>query len=174
MACAPPEYSNGKNTYVALYSILPKTNYNEANDVKQLVDRIKEFVWRNRIRLGEFFQDHDPLRKGIIDATKFKTVLFAQKLQFSITEYEKLENFYRDPENNQKVRWFDFNEEVEKIFTEKDLEKNPTKTLSDFKVPSILDPRNLLQPQEAIELHELMDKLGTDVKYRRLLIKPFF
>lgn len=174
MACSPPEYSNGKNTYVPLYGILPKTNYNEANDVKDLMDRIKEFVWRNRIRLGEFFQDHDPLRKGIIDATKFKTVLFAQKLQFSLTEYEKLENFYRCPENHHKVRWFDFNEEVEKIFTEKDLEKFPTKSLSDFKVPSILDPRNILPQHEALELHELMSKLGTDVRYRRLLIKPFF
>lgn len=89
-------------------------------------------------------------------------------------EYQKLEDFYRDPENSHKVRWFDFNEEIEKIFTEKDLEKFPTKSLVEFKVPSILDPRNVLPAHEAQELHGIMTRIGTDVKYRRLLIKPFF
>lgn len=88
-----------------------------------------------------------------MDATKFRTVLHAQKLQLTQEEYKKLEDFYRDPENSHKVRWFDFNEEIEKIFTEKDLEKCPTKTLSEFKVPSILDPRNVLPSGEAQELH---------------------
>ena len=38
---------------------------------------------RARIRLGEFLQDHDPLRKGTIEATKFRTTLYAQKLQLT-------------------------------------------------------------------------------------------
>jgi hypothetical protein len=43
-----------------------------------------------------------------------------------------------------KIRYFDFNEEIERIFTEKDLEKNPTKSLASFKAPSILDPKSQL------------------------------
>jgi hypothetical protein len=42
---------------------------------------------RHRIRLGEFLQDHDPLRKGVIDATKFRTTLYAQKIQLTKEEY---------------------------------------------------------------------------------------
>lgn len=42
---------------------------------------------RHRIRLGEFLQDHDPLRKGTIDATKFRTTLYAQKIQLTKEEY---------------------------------------------------------------------------------------
>jgi len=57
-------------------------------------------------------------------------------------EYNKLENYYRDPTNPIKIRWFDFNEDVEQIFTEKDLEKNPTRSLTGFKAPSILDPKS--------------------------------
>lgn len=159
----------GKVTY------FPKDiDFTGANDVKLLLDKIKEFVYRNRIRLGEFFQDHDLLRKGIIDATKFRTTLYAQKLQLTTEEYVKLENHFRCAEHPQKVRYFDFNEEVEKIFTEKDLEKCPTKTLSEFKVPSILDPRNQLSVDEEKELNDIMVRIGTDVKHRRLLIKPFF
>jgi Ca2+-binding EF-hand superfamily protein len=158
-----------KTTYVPV-----DTDFSGAKDMGILLGKIKEFVFRHRIRLGEFFQDHDPLRKGVIDATKFRTTLYAQKLQLTHEEYAKLEDFFRDPENAQKIRYFDFNEEIEKIFTEKDLEKCPTKHLSEFKVPSILDPRNQLTRDEESELHEIMTRIGTDVKHRRLLIKPFF
>jgi len=41
-----------------------------------------------------------------------------------------------------------FNEELDKIFTEKDLEKDPTKKLEEFKAPSILDPKNVLNNDE--------------------------
>ena len=89
-------------------------------------------------------------------------------------EYQKLEDFYRCPVNSHKIRWFEFNDEIEKIFTEKDLEKCPTKSLSEFSVPSILDPRNQLSADESRELHEILTRIGTDVRHRRLLIKPFF
>ena len=88
-------------------------------------------------------------------------------------EFKKLESRYRDPTDAGKVRYHDFNEEIEAIFTEKDLEKNPGKTLSDFKVPSILDPRHQLSSSEEEELHGILSRIGTDVKHRRLLIKPF-
>jgi hypothetical protein len=39
--------------------------------------KIRDIVKRHRIRLGEFFQDHDPLRKGTLEATKFRTTLYA-------------------------------------------------------------------------------------------------
>jgi hypothetical protein len=73
-----------------------------------------------------------------------------------------------------KVNYSDFNEELEKIFTEKDLEKFPTKTLSEFKAPSILDPKDVLNEQEERILHDLLIRIGTQVNHRRLLIKPFF
>ena len=41
-----------------------------------------------------------------------------------------------------------FNEEIERIFTEKDLEKDPIKKLTEFKAPSILDPKDVLNEAE--------------------------
>ena len=55
-------------------------DFTGAKDMKALMDKIKEFVFRHRIRLGEFLQDHDLLRKGVIDATKFRTTLYSQKI----------------------------------------------------------------------------------------------
>lgn len=150
------------------------TDFSGADDVQPLLQKVKDAVMRSRIRLNEFLQDHDPLRKGTIDATKFRTTLYAQKLQLTKEEYQKLEDHYRDPTDALKIRYFDFNQDVENIFTLKDLEKDPTKTLTSYKAPSILDPKDVLNEQEEAELMESMKRIGTDVKLRRLLIKPFF
>lgn len=68
-------YSGAKSTYVNF-----NIDFSGARDIDPLLQKIKENVMRNRIRLGEFFADHDPLRKGTIEATKFRTTLYAQKL----------------------------------------------------------------------------------------------
>jgi Ca2+-binding EF-hand superfamily protein len=140
-------YTGAKSTYKQV-----DRDFTGLSELDKLMNRIKEHVKRYRIRLGEFFQDHDPLRKGTLDATKFRTTLYAQKLQLTTQEYTILEDAFRDPQNAHKVNYFDFNEILEEIFTEKDLEKCPQKTLSAFKVPSILDARNDLSGEEEAEL----------------------
>ena len=89
-------------------------------------------------------------------------------------EYELLESVYELPGDSTKVDYVKFNSEIEIIFTEKGLEKNPTKKLEEFKAPSILDPKNVLDDDEEKVLHDCLTRVGTDVKFRRLLIKPFF
>jgi len=59
-----------------------------------------------------------------------------------------LENYFILPSDPLKVDYVTFNEELDKIFTEKDLEKDPTKKLEEFKAPSILDPKNVLNNDE--------------------------
>lgn len=85
-----------------------------------------------------------------------------------------LEDYFRCQQDPTKIRYFDFNEMVEGIFTAKDLEKDPTKSLSAYNAPSILQSKNLLTDAEAEELLPVMQRIGTEVKHRRLLIKPFF
>ena len=162
-------YTGAKSTYVNQF-----TDFSGSAEVQALLQKVKDGVMRSRIRLGEFMQDHDPLRKGTIDATKFRTTLYAQKIQLTTEEYQKLEDYYRDPTDALKIRYFDFNQDVENIFTLKDLEKDPTKTLTSYKAPSILDPKNVLNEAEEAEMVETLKRIGMDVKLRRLLIKPFF
>lgn len=85
-----------------------------------------------------------------------------------------LEDHFRDPQDPTKIRYFDFNEQIEKIFTAKNLEKDPTATLSNYSAPSILDAKVQLTPAEEDELMASMIRIGTEVRHRRLLIKPFF
>lgn len=65
-------YTGAKSTYQ------PRdTDFSGSKAVENLMQKIRDMVKRHRIRLGEFLQDHDPLRKGRIEATKFRTTLYA-------------------------------------------------------------------------------------------------
>jgi len=78
------------------------------------------------------------------------------------------------PGDNFMINYISFNNEIEDIFTEKDLEKNPTKTLTAFNAPSCLDPKDKLTSEESMVLDACMARLAQNVFLRRLLIKPFF
>ena len=72
------------------------------------------------------------------------------------------------------INYVDFCEETDYIFTDKTLEKAPTKTLTAFNAPSILDPKDVLNDEEERKLVACLERLGIDVLHRRLLIKPQF
>jgi Ca2+-binding EF-hand superfamily protein len=135
---------------------------------------IKNIVMKDRLRLREFFQDHDILRKGYLPKMKFRNVLHAQKIQLTPQEYDRLDAAFAVPNDPTCVNYVNFNKEIENIFTEFDLEKNPTKTLSAFKAPSILDPKDVLSADEEQCLDATLKRLAREVQLRRLLIKPFF
>lgn len=68
-------FTGAKSTYRPSAS-----DFSGAKKFEELMKKIRDIVKRNRIRVGEFFLDHDPLRKGTIEATKFRTTLYAQKI----------------------------------------------------------------------------------------------
>lgn len=164
-------YSGANSTYRARF-----TDFDGDKAMQELMTKIKQIIKRDRIRLLEFFQDHDILRKGVVTPTQFRSCLHSHKVQLTAAEYGLLEKHYNvaNEANAPLVDYVSFCEEIANIFTEKDLEKNPTKTLKSFEAPSILDPKNLLDNAEEECLHNCMVRLGTHVRHHRLLIKPFF
>ena len=129
---------------------------------------------KDRIRLLEFFQDHDTLRKGYLYRQKFRGVLHSQRINLTPVEYEKLEKHFAMPNDAGLINYVDMNEELDAIFTNKALEKNPTNKPDTVNAPSILDPKDVLNDFEEQVLIACLQRLGTDVKNRRLLIKPYF
>lgn len=63
-------------------------------------------------------------------------------------EFDLLERYFAVPNDHTKVNYIEFNDTIEEIFTIKDLEKDPLKKTIDFKAPSILDPKNVLNTEE--------------------------
>ena len=67
-----------------------------------------------------------------------------------------------------------FVDEIHKIWTEKDLEKDPLKKVQNYGITSVLDPDDVLNTAEEGELEKCLQRLGELVKKRKLHIKPMF
>lgn len=83
---------------------------------------------------------------------KFKGVLHAQKVSLTDQEYETLINSFATKTDWTLIDYRSFEDHIERIFADKELEKQPTKTFEEFKVPSILDPLDVLTPSEEQKL----------------------
>ena len=44
-------------------------------DPDEVLERMKKAIWRNRIRMADFFSDFDRLRTGYVSEAKFRTAL---------------------------------------------------------------------------------------------------
>jgi Ca2+-binding EF-hand superfamily protein len=162
--------TGAKSTYVANF-----TDFDGArNNTTALMKKIQDMISKDRVRLLEFFQDHDILRKGYVPAAKFRSTLFAQRINLTSAEFESLEKHFATPQDPKLVNYVDFVKETNLIFTDPNLEKDPTKVIGKWQAPSILDPKDVLNEAEERILVACLTRLGTDVAHRRLLIKPHF
>lgn len=148
--------------------------FDGVTDYDRLMQKIKLIVKKGRIRLLEFFQDHDSLRKGSVPFMKFKGVLRGQKIELTDKEYDTLLDKFRSEKDENMVDYIEFNEEMEEIFTKKGLEKAPTAVVKEFKTPTLIDPDDVLTDAEEKVLEECLVRIGTETRNRRLLLKPFF
>lgn len=79
--------------------------------------KIECMIKKDRIRLLEYFQDHDLLRKGYLPHQKFRSVLHSQKVTLTTEEYARLEAHYALPSDSTLVNYKDFCDEIATIFT---------------------------------------------------------
>merc|ERR1712060_674285 len=63
--------TGAKSTYKAM-----NTDFSGEKSIDGLMKKIQNAISKDRIRLTEFFQDHDILRKGYLPASKFRSVLY--------------------------------------------------------------------------------------------------
>jgi len=143
-------------------------------DYDALMLKIKNIVKKGRIRLMEFFQDHDNLRKGYVPYMKYKGVLRSQNIELTDTENEILLDRFKLSEDSKLINYVDFVEEIDRIFTKKGLEREPRATVEEFTPINIIDPDDVLTDAEEDVLEACLQRLGRETRNRRLLLKPLF
>lgn len=95
-----------------------------------------------RIRIKEFFRDFDVLRKGFVSEEQFKRVLHMSDLQLSESEINTLLSHYKiDNIFNGRVRYADFCDAIDNVFTTKNIEKDPLATVNKFTENTTLPAR---------------------------------
>lgn len=76
-----------------------------------------------QIRIKDFFIDYDNLRKGIVSKQQFKRILNIKNLKLSDNEIDILIDKYQI--NHDQVDYYKFIDNIDSIFTTKNIEKDP-------------------------------------------------
>lgn len=143
-------------------------------DPNFILDRIKKAVRTSRIRLREFMQDFDPLRKGTCTSNKFFGSLDKLKLGLTENEQKCLERIYVNDCDKTLLDYARFVDEVDLVFTTPGLEKDPMYRPPAYKLPSLVENCEQLSEQEKQKAHCLLQDLGNHTRINRVLLKPFF
>ncbi|KAJ3093013.1 hypothetical protein HK102_013287, partial [Quaeritorhiza haematococci] len=144
--------------------------------VKLLQNRIKTKVKIERIRLLDSMQDFDRLRHGKITKNEFRRSL---RLIFELTENElsTLESLYQAQGEPNMVDYVKFNDEIERVFTEKELEKSPLKEpegFTEFVRENGVEPfMNVLSPEETKVLGHVIARLSGIVRRHHIDILSY-
>lgn len=148
---------------------------------KDVVTKVMTKVFKNRIRIKEFFSDFDKLRCGHISQAQFKSGLSMAGIQLTVEDMEELTNAFANPEDPQlRINYRQFVLVVDDVFGKTDLEKMPTLSVHTF--PEGLIPENRftsmpnrqLSSDDEQRLALILEQLTNSCKTKRILVKPFF
>lgn len=144
--------------------------------IKGILEELRRLTKVNRVRYKEYIQDFDPLRKGLVTKNKFVGVIF-QTMKIAVDEriLKALELYYEDPNDTNMVRYLDFLNDIDIVFTLPEREKDPITTPPVFDYSMTKSGFNSAkQTNDEEELERLMCRLGEVTRKHRLLLKPHF
>mmetsp|Transcript_84840 Transcript_84840/g.245299 ORF Transcript_84840/g.245299 Transcript_84840/m.245299 type:complete len:497 (-) Transcript_84840:59-1549(-) len=142
-----------------------------------VVDKVRSKVAEKRMRLKEFFQDFDPLRKGFCSPSQTKAVFTIMNLSKEIDrqDFEQLLTAYVAEDG--QFHYAKFVADVESAFTVPGLEKFPLAVI-DFPDAGTTSParRNMMRltPTRQSKVERVEDRIRTYVKKRGAEMKPMF
>jgi Ca2+-binding EF-hand superfamily protein len=96
--------------------------------VESVEEEIVNVCFTRRIRIHEFFRDFDPRRCGLVTRAQFATALTVTGLTLAEDELQLLYRKYEAQDRTwegSKVKWLDFADYIDSVFTMKGLELVP-------------------------------------------------
>ncbi|XP_058985391.1 uncharacterized protein LOC101892754 isoform X1 [Musca domestica] len=154
----------------------------ENKDICDIIFCLQRHVHKNRIRVREFLEGFDLLHTGTLTRNQFERALHTMGVGKYLTQREMvlLCTRYIDPIDTNRIRWRIFEDEIDRVFTVKNLEKTP---LLEFQSP----PQYIKEMprsgskywQEACEpvrnlCEEALRRIQIRIQNRRLHLHPFF
>jgi len=101
----------------------PMNVYGQQTSIEEVERKIKAQIVMKQIRLKEFVYDFDGLRKGTVSEPQFCRLLALATVSLSPAEYRCLLGKYQL--ENSLVKYREFIDEMDLIFTEKAIDKDP-------------------------------------------------
>lgn len=153
----------------------------QEKNYRELMLRIQRHIWENRIRIREFFEQYDLHCCGRITRSQFIRSMDAiglsglYRLPLTDGEIRIICDHYQDVKNDICIRWTNFTDDVDEVFTTKNLDKEVYRKI-DYPSADVVN----LQPEgmRIVTHPELVDEvvkcIRTLVEARRVLIRPVF
>lgn len=145
-------------------------------DPSDVEDRLRSQVVMKRVRIEQFFQDFDKLRKGHVTKNQFNSILSQLNFIFTQEEYNALAKRYETADPEKFFNYVAFCESINKAFTTKGIDKAPT-----FAVPAVTQNDTLLARRKYLqsgnldgELAGVLDEYRSAIVRRRIHLKPVF
>ena len=137
-------------------------------------------MYKQRIRIQDFFGDFDRLRCGSITPTQFARALGLAGFTMTEAQYSELSDAYPSAVADRPVCYKDFCADVNGVFTKYHLEKAPLEHVEP-KPASLLDterfsakPTRSLGTEDDERVDQILDAIAEGVRKRRVEVKPFF
>lgn len=108
----------------------------QPEDVQDILAKLRQMCKEQRIRIAEFFRDFDKLRSGFITEAQFRIGLNMSKIVLSGAEFKLLCEEFKAPKAGDHVKWREFSDKVDEVFTKKNLERSVDISLDDARTQS--------------------------------------
>ncbi|KAL3701784.1 hypothetical protein R1sor_019806 [Riccia sorocarpa] len=150
-------------------------------EVDHAINKVKLIVYKGRIRSREFMKQHDPLKHGLMSDTQFARALDLTKVVLIPREVKAICDNYRMPDEPlRRVCWTAFCDEIDTVFTYKEMEKTPWRNVPPIPdLPGLAPTRfmvgckNLGQSKEQ-RVNQILRDIKKICHDRRLCTQPFF
>lgn len=145
-------------------------------DPSDIENRLRSLVVMKRVRIEQFFQDFDKLRKGHVTKSQFFSILSQLNFNFTPEEYNSLASRYETNDPEKFFNYVAFSASINKAFTTTGIDKAPT-----VRVPAVTQNDTLLARRKYLqggnheeELMAILDEYRRAIKIRRIHLKPVF
>ncbi|CRL05796.1 CLUMA_CG018824, isoform A [Clunio marinus] len=155
-------------------------------DMSELLLRIKKHIYDNKIRSREFFEKFDKLRRGFVTKFQFHRGLEAigisglHRLYIAKHDLEKIFDAYKYQRDPDRISWKDFCDDIDEVFTVKNLDKlpyvvvkSPPDEIKDLPCKGSIDWNSASKSMHETA-QEAIFRIRDIVKSRRIFIEVFF
>lgn len=168
-----PKYQNLKDELDRLNTVKATYESKPVDDVQSVLRKLKDQVFRRRISIYEWLRDHDKLNSGRLLKETFRRAIDLCQLELEPSEIELIINYFCSSKDDRMVEYKAFCFEIEKAFTNDELEKNPLMEAVQH-VPADPIMHNTLTPDENDSVNKSLREIAERVRQQRIQLFPRF
>ncbi|CAM6102993.1 unnamed protein product [Calypogeia fissa] len=150
-------------------------------DIDNAMNKVKLIVYKGRIRSRTFIMQHDKLKHRLVTETQLASAIDLTKIVLSVREMKAICDNYRVPEDPlNRVCWTAFCDEIDTVFTYKEMEKTPTRNVPRVPpLPGLAPTRfmvgcKVLAGNKEKRCNDILREIRRICFERRLCTQPFF